>query len=326
MKPLQSVVAAAVLIGLSACTTLSESVLRAYGQSIGINEGVNTILLSAREDGYRLHVGGILSGPPIERSSWSSLQTLATPTGLSIELSVQERGRSEADTLLRRPVEGCPPPITLLQRGLERIEPMIRQWTHGSELPQVALRLVRPGEGLLNHEVSAAPRISGLTMALTERLPDADTCDQHRRWASDALGTIAHEWAHIHVYQRFGPYAPQLGNEIAASAVEQSVALEILGGMPARWVHVAGQADSDDLQQVLQWRKQRGLSTTLAGKFLGDRLRRLSLGDRGLGPQDAAALHAFTARALDELVDPSDPASVARLVAKGSRSGAAATR
>lgn len=320
MKSFQSVAALAALIGLTACTTLSESVLRAYGQSIGINEGVNTILLSAREDGYRLHVGGILSGPPAERSGWSSLQTLTTPTGLSIELSVQKHDRSQADTLLHRSAEGCPPPVTLLRQGLERIEPMVRQWTHGSELPRVALRLVRPGDGLLNHEVSTAPRISGLNMSLAERLPDADTCDQLQRWASDALGTIAHEWTHFHVYQRFGPYAPQLGNEIAASVVEQSVALEMLGRMPARWVHVAGQTDSDDLQQVLQWQKERGLSSTLAGKFLGDRLRRLSLGDRDLGPPDAAALHAFTMRALTELVDPSDPASVARLVAESAPS------
>lgn len=305
-------VATAVLCG---CTSVFESALGVYGRTIGINEGINALHLSARDDGYRLHVGGIVTGPPVDKTSgWEDVSSFSTPTGLAMQLTGLAEYRKAVGSTLSRALPACDSPRRMLERGLSRVEPLVRQMTYGSELPAVVLRLVLPGQGLLNHEAYTAPHIAGLKMALAVRLPEEDRCEQHQRWAAETLATVVHEWTHIHVYQRFGARTPQLGNEVAASAIEQSVVLELLGSLPARYVHMAGEEDSDDIAQVLKWQENRGLSTTLAGKLLADRFRRRALGDRDLGPSDAAALHAFTARALSHMVDPRDPASVARLV------------
>lgn len=288
---------------LSGCQALDRWAFFAENHLLGTNgPAINGIHL--RQDGDNLVLrsasvvrGGLrIEGKPY----WVSLHSLTA----NIQLSALQQDQQQIESFLALKQSGCDSAGDLLGRDIHTALEVYWRLLGTGPVPNVALQLTGPETGVADYTESRSLRLEGLTLFISYPLPKAQSCPWVKSWSATLAMLVVHELVHVGVYRLHGSGAPRLPNEVAAYMSEQCTLLALRGKVPARLVLGPEGTNSDSRAEVLEWNQTGRISTTLAGAFLSDRIRRLAFGDRALTEPDRPALEHLCRWLIHRLPDP----------------------
>lgn len=296
------------------CAAIDETLFFAEQKLLGANgSAVNGIKIRAAEDGFELRSAGVVRGTSgVERdvANWLHYAQVSDNGLISVELLAAEPDYMAVSEYLNSEHDECGNPRDQLTLDLRAVSPLLMQLTAQSELPRVSLRLVSGQNAIKYYAVDRAASIARLNLYLTQPLPPQKSCTWIKFWSAQMVELIVHELVHIHVFQAFGD-VDRVSNEIAAYGSELCVQLRLRGTLLARRTFGPEGTNSDSLEDVIGWYRSGRMSASMAGNFLSDRLRRLTMGDRPLQATDLPKLEGFCKRLTQRMVDVESSSDVA---------------
>ena len=283
-------------IGFSGCQSIDKFLFFSENALLGSNgQSMNGIKPKRDGEKFTLRSAGIIRGLVRYDSiaKWRHYGSVGRLAGMRISIETADLEFDQISQFLRFSQPGCSSPIEQLEKYLNDSHQLASRVIGPIREPKIILRLSPYGKSIHFFEISESENVENATLYVIQPLPQGNNCAWIRNWSILSVDLIFHELVHLHNFDVYGGSLSRLDDETIAYGFGLCLFLQNFEALPARLQTGPEGADSDSIEDVKDWLNSGRISSSVAGAFVSDRLRRQAMGNRPLTPQDLPKLEAF---------------------------------